>query len=275
MGGASHRRVYAASRTGEDPLRVDLVPGAGPRVRGTDDLFPRQTPYSDPGGLDVSDLPRDPRELMLLVRNLMVHRLEGERIGYAIPEERLHHGAESRYVTALLRILRARRDAPLTRRRSSDERFVGTCRDFSLLLCSLPRATGTPSRIRGGYATCFVEGLHDDHRVTEYRLADGTWRPAGAQVAAAFHDVPFDPSDVPRNRFPVSGQAWRACRAGTADPATFGVWVDPVLRVCRSSSPAWSWTSPPVTARKRFPGMSEGWRGRGNTVRPPRTSRPS
>ncbi|MER5195312.1 hypothetical protein ACWD3J_13565 [Streptomyces sp. NPDC002755] len=70
-----------------------------------DDFHLRQTPYSDPGELDVSDLPRDPRELMCLVRDLMVHQLKGGRVGYGIPEERLHHDAESRYVTAILRIL--------------------------------------------------------------------------------------------------------------------------------------------------------------------------
>ncbi|MEV5898488.1 transglutaminase-like domain-containing protein [Streptomyces sp. NPDC052127] len=195
-----------------------------------DDFYLRQTPYSDPGDLDVSDLPTDPRELTLLVRGLMVHRLEGDRVGYEIPEERLHHDAESRYVSGILRILRARKDAPLTRRRSYDEQFVGTCRDYSLLLCSLLRATGTPSRIRGGYATYFVEGFHDDHWVTEYRLPDGTWRLADAQVSAAFYEVPFDPMDVPRNGFLVAGQAWRACRAGAVDPETFGVWADPGLR---------------------------------------------
>ncbi|WP_327185678.1 transglutaminase-like domain-containing protein [Streptomyces sp. NBC_01334] len=193
-----------------------------------DDFCLRQTPYSDPGELDVSDLPADPRELTLLVRHLMVHRLEGDRVGYEIPEERLHHDAESRYVTGILRILRARKDAPLTRRRSYDEQFVGTCRDYSLLLCSLLRATGTPSRIRGGYATYFVEGFHDDHWVTEYRLPDGTWRLADAQVSADFYQVP--PMDVPRDGFLVAGQAWRACRAGAADPETFGVWADPGLR---------------------------------------------
>lgn len=196
-----------------------------------DALCVTQTPYSDPGdGLDLAALPRDPRELTLLVRGLIVHRLEGERVGYDIPEERLHHDAESRQVSRLLRILRERGSTPLTRPRPFDERFVGTCRDFALLLCALLRATGTPARVRGGYATYFVDGFHDDHWVTEYRLPDGTWRLADPQVAADFYDVPFDPLDVPRDRFVVAGQAWRACRAGSADPDTFGVWGAPGLR---------------------------------------------
>ncbi|MFD7934233.1 transglutaminase-like domain-containing protein [Streptomyces sp. NPDC059755] len=93
---------------------------------------------------------------------------------------------------------------------SYDEQFVGTCRDYSLLLCSLLRATGTPSRIRCGYAPYFAEGFQDDHWVTEYRLPDGTRRLADAQVSAAVCEVPFDPMDVPRDGFLVAGQAWRA-----------------------------------------------------------------
>ncbi|WP_425244937.1 transglutaminase-like domain-containing protein [Streptomyces sp. NEAU-NA10] len=195
-----------------------------------DDFSLRQTPYSDPGDLDVAGLPRDPRRLTALVRGLVLHRLEGERVGYVIPEERLREDAESRYVTEILRILRERKDAPLTEPRAYDQQFVGTCRDYSLLLCSLLRATGTPARIRGGYGTYFVDGFHDDHWVTEYQLPDGSWRLADAQVHADFYDVPFDPLDVPRDRFVVAGQAWRACRDGSADPATFGVWAAPRLR---------------------------------------------
>ncbi|MEV7393784.1 transglutaminase-like domain-containing protein [Streptomyces sp. NPDC091215] len=190
----------------------------------------KQTPYSDPGDLGTGGLPRDPRSLTRIVRGLIVHRMEGERLGYDIPEERLHHDGESRYVREILRILRERKDAPLTEHRSCDQRFVGTCRDFSLLLCALLRATGTPARLRAGYGTYFAEGFHDDHWVTEYRAADGSWRLADAQVAAGLYDVPFDPLDVPRDRFVVAGQAWRACRAGEADPGTFGVWAEPGLR---------------------------------------------
>jgi hypothetical protein len=195
-----------------------------------DDFHLRQTPYSDPGDLDVAALPRDPRRLTALVRGLILHRLEGERFGCAIPEERLHHDAESRYVTEILRILRERGSGPLTEERPYDQRFVGTCRDYALLLCSLLRATGTPARVRGGYAAYFVAGFHDDHWVTEYQLPGGSWRLADPQVHDDRYGVPFDPLDVPRDQFIVAGQAWRACRAGAANPDTFGVWGVPELR---------------------------------------------
>ncbi|MDN0197268.1 transglutaminase domain-containing protein [Streptomyces sp. S.PNR 29] len=184
--------------------------------------FLTQTPYSDPGGLDTSGLPHDVSELARTVRDLVIHRGEGRFFDYLVPEQRLHEDAESRYVTGMLRILRERGDGPLTRARPPEERFVGTCRDFSLLLCSLLRATGTPARLRCGFAAYFVDGFHEDHWVTEYRSPDGGWRLADAQVHHGY-DIPFDPVDVPRDRFLVAQDAWRACREGRADPETFGL----------------------------------------------------
>lgn len=196
-----------------------------------DDFYLKQTPYSDPGDLDVSGLPRDPGQLAHLVRDVIIHQGEGQRLGYVIPEQRLHEDAESRYVTEILRILYERRHAPLTEARGPQERFVGTCRDFALLHVSLLRATGTPARVRGGFSTYFVDGFHEDHWITEYRLPDGSWRLVDPQVLhPAYGDLGFDPLDVPRDRFLVAGEAWRACRAGEADPETFGLWSVESLR---------------------------------------------
>jgi hypothetical protein len=186
------------------------------------DFYLKQSPYSDPGDLSTTDLPRDPGQLAHVVRNLIIHRGESERFGYAIPRGPLHGDAESRYVTELLRILRERSDKPPAERRAPEERFVGTCRDFSLLLCSLLRATGTPARIRGGFAAYFLKGFHEDHWVTEYRLPDGSWRLVDPQVLHESYSVPFDPLDVPRDQFLVAAEAWPACRSGRADPAAFG-----------------------------------------------------
>jgi hypothetical protein len=187
----------------------------------------KQSPYSDPGSALPADLPTDPHELAVLVRNLLIHREEGEHFGYAMPEERRHQDAEARYVSEILRILRERGRAPLTEHREFGERFAGTCRDFALLLCAFLRATGTPARVRCGFATYFEDGsspvTHADHWVTEYRLREGSWRLADAQVADGAHDVSFDPLDVPPDQFLVAGAAWQACRAGDSDPDAFGI----------------------------------------------------
>ncbi|EPH46663.1 transglutaminase-like domain-containing protein [Streptomyces aurantiacus] len=200
-----------------------------------DSEYLTQTPYTDPGPhLDTlvgpAPLPRDPAALGAVVRGVMLHREEGAHFGYTVPEERMREDAESRYAETVLRILGERGDTPLTEAREPEARFVGICRDFALLLCSLLRATGTPARLRCGYATYFPDSLNDNHWVTEFWTADRGWVLADAQLIGGVYDISFDPMDVPRTEFLVAGDAWRACRDGRADPDTFEVSSVPEIK---------------------------------------------
>ncbi|MGA4838914.1 transglutaminase-like domain-containing protein [Streptomyces sp. G45] len=204
-----------------------------------DSDYVTHSPYSAPGPLlDVlrgpAPLPREPAALVPLVRGALLHRGEGGSFGYAVPDERMHEDAESRYVTEILRILAERGATPLTEPREPGARFVATCRDFALLLCALLRETGTPARLRCGYGTYFVPGLNDNHWVTEYWAGERGWVLVDPQVTGEFYGhIPFDPLDVPRDAFVVAGDAWRACRAGRADPDTFAVSGLPEIRGMR------------------------------------------
>ncbi|KUM77240.1 transglutaminase-like domain-containing protein [Streptomyces griseorubiginosus] len=186
--------------------------------------------FSDPGDMAplYTGLPRDPARLARIVRDLMIHRGEGELFGHTHPTDRLHNDAESRYVDAILRILAERNDARLTERREPDDRFVGICRDFALLHVSLLRHAGVPARLRSGFADYFgTTGFHADHVVTEYWDEERGWLLADAQLAdpavTAHWPVDFDPMDVPRSRFLVAGEAWRAIREDGADETRFGL----------------------------------------------------
>ncbi|WP_328873084.1 transglutaminase-like domain-containing protein [Streptomyces sp. NBC_00287] len=193
-------------------------------------FYATHSPFSDPGELvaHYAELPGSPTELARIVRDLVIHRGEGELFGHTHPADRLHNDAETRYTDDTLRILLARDDSPLTRRRPPEHRFVGTCRDFSLLLCSFLRHFGVPARIRSGFADYFrADDFHVDHVVTEYWDENRGWLLADAQLAdpsvVGAWNVDFDPMDVPRGRFLVAGEAWRAIRAGAADPLSFGL----------------------------------------------------
>jgi hypothetical protein len=193
-------------------------------------FYAAQSTFSDPGALvsHYADLPADPAQLAQVTRNLMIHRTEGGLFQYAIAEDRLHHDAETRYVDDILRLITERNDAPLVRRRAFEDRFVGICRDFTLLHCSLLRHAGIPARLRSGFGDYFgSDGFHSDHVVTEYWDEERGWLLADAQLADPVvldaHKVEFNPMDVPRDRFLVAGAAWRAIRAGRADPKTFGL----------------------------------------------------
>ncbi|UUU36319.1 transglutaminase domain-containing protein [Streptomyces sp. CA-210063] len=193
-------------------------------------FYATQSAFTDPGDLAprYTDLPRDPAQLARVARDLMIHRGEGETFRYATPQDRLHNDAETRYLDDILRIVVGRNDAPLSRRREPEDRFVGVCRDFSLLHCSLLRHIGVPARLRSGFATYFGDnGFHCDHVVTEYWDPARGWLFADAQLTEPLivdtWKIDFDPMDVPRDRFLVAGKAWQAIRAGEADPGTFGL----------------------------------------------------
>ncbi|MDX3130680.1 transglutaminase domain-containing protein [Streptomyces europaeiscabiei] len=193
-------------------------------------FYTAQSAFTDPGELAplYADLPRAPARLARVARDLMIHRGEGETFGYATPRERLHNDAETRYLDDVLRIVVERNDAPLSHRREPEDRFVGVCRDFSLLHCSLLRHTGVPARLRSGFATYFGDnGFHCDHVVTEYWDPTRGWLLADAQLTDPLivdaWNIGFDPMDVPRDRFLVAGKAWRAIREGGADPRSFGL----------------------------------------------------
>ncbi|MFD0633404.1 transglutaminase-like domain-containing protein [Catenulispora yoronensis] len=190
-------------------------------------FYRAQSVFSDPGALAgrYAGLPADPAALARIVRGLLIHRAEGGLFGHTIADDRMRDDAETRYVDDILRLLVDRDGAPLTAERAPGDRFVGVCRDFSLLHCSLLRHAGIPARLRIGFATYF-SARHDDHVVTEYWDAEHGWRFADAQLtdprAATAHAIDFAPMDVPRDRFLVGGDAWRAIRSGKADAADFG-----------------------------------------------------
>lgn len=192
--------------------------------------YASQSAFSDPGELlgRYRGLPSEPAQLAQITRQVMVHRQEGELFRCSLPSDRLHHDAETRYLDDILRLIVARNDAPLTERRDIADRFVGVCRDFALLHCSLLRHAGIPARLRSGFADYFdTDGFHSDHMVTEYWDPRRGWLLADAQlpdpVVMDAHKIDFNPMDVPRDRFLVAGAAWRAVRSGAADAAGFGV----------------------------------------------------
>jgi hypothetical protein len=148
-----------------------------------------------------------------VIGSVMVHRDEAWRFGFTLPQQRRDE-ANTRYVEAILDYL-----GTLDERRP-ENRFAGTCRDFTVLLCAMLREAGVPARARCGFAGYFTDGFSDDHWVVEIWDDDRGWRLIDAQIVSfpkGTYRVDFDPMDVPRDAFLVAGQAWHECRAGQRD----------------------------------------------------------
>jgi hypothetical protein len=162
------------------------------------------------------------------VQNLVIHREASELFGFELSIDRKSREAESRYVSDILGVIRELSPTALDVQRGPEKRFAGTCRDFALLLCSMLRATGTPARIRCGFAGYFIPDRWEDHWVTEYWQSENGWTLIDAELGpeeSEANTIAFDPLDVPRTQFMASGDAWHKYRNGEADPDKFGAAV--------------------------------------------------
>ena len=181
---------------------------------------------SDPGDFasTLTRLPSDIDAINRTIQGLLIH--SDWLTAYGMDERAF--SAESRQTLPVAKRLAAilGRDArPLDVQRLPDQRAVGTCRDYALLLCSILRSKGIAARVRCGFA-CYFHDDWEDHWVCEYwdrsariwRLSD----PQMDELIATRCNVLFDPTDVPRQSFVTAGVAWLDCRSGRSDPNRFG-----------------------------------------------------
>jgi hypothetical protein len=176
-------------------------------------FYRNPSPTSDLGrhaGL-VPALPADPEALSAIVRGLLLHNNTAKLQGLSFPAERMAHmqvvGAEG-----ILDNVFSLDPAPLGVERPVGRKMVGYCYHFALLHCALLRATGTPARIRCGFASYFVPQRWIDHWVTEYWDGDG-WRRTDSQIGRR---------DLTSDDFQDSPIAWERCRDGAAAPDAYG-----------------------------------------------------
>lgn len=185
-------------------------------------FYRQHSQITDPAGSRplLGSLPADPAALAELIGGVLIHRDCTDRFGFALPQPRRDE-ANTRHVAAILARLGGLHQRP------PEERFAGTCRDFTVMLCAMLREVGTPARARAGFAAYFGEDFFHDHWVAEVWHHDRGWCLVDAQLASApagtYTTVDVDPFDVPREAFLVGGEAWRLCRAGRRDPHRFGV----------------------------------------------------
>lgn len=170
------------------------------------------------------DLPSDIPALCRIVQGLLLHIHWAERYGEKLSEERRDE-QQLRFVPKMLARIVELNGSSLTQERPLAKRLVGTCRDFSTLLCAILRHGGLPARARCGFATYFTPGTYEDHWICEYWNGE-RWVMVDAQLDEFQRKalgIDFDPVDVPSTRFLKAGEAWLLCRRGEADPAHFGI----------------------------------------------------
>lgn len=194
-------------------------------------------PVSDPGEHAdlLAGLPSDIPGLCRVVQGLLLHKVSAADRGMQVSPERRDRETNLRLLPLMLARIRELDRRPLTEARPPERRLVAVCRGFALLLTAFLRQLGVPARARAGFADYFrgpkaTAGFWVDHWVGEYWDAVAErWVLVDAEVDEFVREVSHvtvDPSDVPRDRFLVAGEAWHRCRAALADPEHFGLAPD-------------------------------------------------
>lgn len=191
--------------------------------------YTQQSIATSPGRWDslLDQLPASPAEIARVVQGLLIYEWVAEPFyGVSIPDERREE-SHIRSVEALIDGILALDDQPLTTRRAPQRRLVGICRHFMVLSVAILRHHGVPARSRGGFGNYFGTGKYEDHWVCEYwDSTAGRWKLLDSQFDEAFIralGIDHDITDVPRDRFLTSADAWQACRTGRAEPDDFGI----------------------------------------------------
>jgi hypothetical protein len=175
---------------------------------------------------EVAQIPSDTGSIASAVQNILIHEAWAPAYGVDLsPERRAEKEIHS--AVAMLKQAVALKDQPISAPRAADLRVVGVCRHFATLFVAFMRQKKMPARVRCGFANYFEAGKHVDHWVGEFwDDTQGRWVLVDAQLddrQEALAKTDFETLDVPRDRFLVAGDAWRACRTDAVDSLTFGV----------------------------------------------------
>lgn len=127
-----------------------------------------------------------------------------------------------------------RRDNNYSIDRKVEDKIHVTCRGEAVLLASILKAKGIPTRVRSGFAEYLRhDGVYYDHWITEYYSYDkNRWVLVDADNQWGDTKIDFDLNDIPRDKFLLGAEAYLNLRNNkmndndilyASDPVTIGL----------------------------------------------------
>jgi hypothetical protein len=197
--------------------------------------------YTNPGlykEILQKNLPENVREIGLLVRKQLVHRSTLKN-GNTGSNKDLRYGDMTKVpwyrqaeddvfptASAMLAELFRRDPRGFISDRVVEDKLILTCRFTAILMASILKAKGVPTRVRSGFASYFMvegleEGTSDDHWINEYwDESKSHWVTIDADGCLEGY-LNFDPFDLPSGTFDFSADAWIAVRRGEVEGSHF------------------------------------------------------
>jgi hypothetical protein len=199
---------------------------------GSWDFYREQGPLSDPGNLRslYDPLDRSRADLARVVQGLLIAPYEEALEMYGLgPAEIGSARFGVRSAEGPLKRIESRHLGPLTSSRPPKDRIGAFCRNFTFLHVSMLRHFGIPARFRVGFAGYLWKDptYWCGHRIIEHFGQDhGAWvmvDPCVDQVRGCAKGISVNTLDPGSSgKFLSAREAWRRCRAGGADPSSFG-----------------------------------------------------
>ncbi|MFC1760792.1 transglutaminase domain-containing protein [Planctomycetota bacterium] len=178
------------------------------------DFYRQQSEFTDPGEYAYlyESLPESLSELCSLIRmqfvNPYVHRNK-------IPRERLMEGSKYPTVELILEGLLSYDASGLVKSRKFEDRLVLICRENSILLASILRHRGIPTRVRSGHATYLIPGRYASHTLCEvWNKDEERWM---------LVDPSTDMVDLPEGKFVFAWDSWLMLQSKEVDPSLYAM----------------------------------------------------
>lgn len=180
--------------------------------------YATHSPFTHPGpwGRVLGDLPTDIPELCQSIQGLIVHYRAS---GIQFAPDRLAE-IDTRTIQKMLGTIQTQDTRRLSQAREPQKRFVGCCRDYTLLFVAAMREHGIPARSRVGFAPYLNPNFNHDHVVGEYWNGQ-RWVMVDAEIPPEQFD--FDVQDIPKGVFLSAAVVWQAFGQNRLDPDRFGV----------------------------------------------------
>jgi formylglycine-generating enzyme required for sulfatase activity len=181
------------------------------------DFYRQYSIYTDPGEYEYlyKNLPDSLPELCQLVRSQFLH-IVAEYPGYKdkMPSDRRYDINKYTSVKSILEGLRHYDSTGLTLNRKPEDRLVLGCQNYALLLASILKHQGVPTRVRYGHATYLIPDFHTSHVICEvWNKSEKRWM---------LVDPNLNMVDFNRNKFDISNEAWLQMQKSEIDPNQYG-----------------------------------------------------
>jgi formylglycine-generating enzyme required for sulfatase activity len=181
------------------------------------DFYKQYSSFTDPGEYSYlyKSLPDSLEELCQLIKAQILHPSDDlPKYRDQIPEERSDEDAKYPTVKSILKGLLSYDSRGLVRDRKPKDRLLLPCRSNSILLASILKHRGIPTRVRYGFAPYIETGFHTGHIICEvWNTKDNRWM---------LVDPTLNKIDFSRNEFDFSNNVWIKLMKKEIDPSKYG-----------------------------------------------------